>query len=102
MISIDLLSSAGSFRKSTGEKFSFVLLSQVDLYLTLIAVSSGFSELNPIMRTLLAAPLYLILIKVVSPIFIAWLTPGKLLVPAIVLLGFVIGWDIKELVSHLL
>lgn len=100
MISANLLSSAGSFRKSRGEKLSFVLLSQLDLGLTLFAVSLGFSELNPLMRNLLMTPLYLVLVKIISPIFIAWLTPGKLLIPAIALLGFIIGWDTKELVAH--
>ena len=102
MISANLLSSAASFRKSRGEKLSFVLLSLIDLILTVLAVSLGFTELNPLMKALLMAPLYLVLVKVISPIFIAWLTPGKLLIPAIALLGFIIGWDTKELVVHFL
>lgn len=79
-----------------------MILSQVDLCLTLVAVSFGLSELNPLMRNLLMAPLYLILVKVAAPIFIAWLTPGKLLIPAIALLAFIVGWDIRELAVHFL
>ena len=100
MISSNVLSSAASFRRCTFEKLAFVLLCQADLSLTLLAVSSGFSELNPLVRNLLLTPFYLILVKVLAPVLIAWLTPGKLLIPAIVLLGFVVGWDIKELVVH--
>jgi hypothetical protein len=102
MISANILNSAGSFRKSRFEKLSFLVLGELDFGLTLLAVTVGLSEQNPLMRNLLMAPAYLILVKVVAPIFIAWLTPGKLLIPAIVLLGFIIGWDMKELVAHFL
>jgi len=36
-------------------------------------------------------------VKLVIPVLIAWLTPGKLLIPACILLLLVIGWDLKEL-----
>ncbi|MBI2868669.1 MAG: hypothetical protein HYX96_02445 [Chloroflexi bacterium] len=96
-----LLSSAATFRRALPEKFSFVLLNQLDLVLTVIAISLGFSELNPWMRGWLESPPQLLLFKAVAPLFIAWLVPGKLLLPSILLLGLVLGWDIKELVAGL-
>ena len=97
-----LLVSAGTFRYCTFEKVSFVLLNQVDLILTVLAMSLGFYELNPWMRTLLAMPLQLIVIKCAVPVLIAWLSPGKLLLPAIALLCLVVGWNAKELLIFLL
>ncbi len=82
-------------------KASYVFLQMSDLLLTMIGVSLGFCEVNIIMRNMLASPGQLILIKLVIPLFIAWLVPGRLLVPAILLLSLVVGWDIKELVMLL-
>ena len=79
-----------------------MLLNQFDLALTVLAVSLGLSELNPLMRHLLAVPALLLVLKVAVPLLIAWLTPGKLLLPAIVLLGLVVGWNVKELLLFLL
>jgi len=92
-----LWDSAATFRRGVGAKLSFVLLNQIDLALTVLALSMGLYELNPMMRSLAAAPLQLVLIKFAIPLFIAWLVPGKLLLPAIALLVFVVGWDVKEL-----
>lgn len=92
-----LWDSVATFRRGVGAKVSFVLLNQIDLVLTVLAVSMGFCEMNPLMRSLAAAPLQLVLIKFAIPLFIAWLVPGRLLLPAIGLLVFVVGWDIKEL-----
>jgi len=97
----NLLGSTATFRRGLGEKFSFVLLNQVDLGLTVLAVSIGFYELNPFMRTLLDSPFQLLLFKCALPLFIAWLLPAKLLLPAIVLLALVVGWDMKELLFSL-
>jgi hypothetical protein len=36
----------------------------------------------------------------VLPLFLAWLLPGRLLWPSIVLLTFVVGWDIRELLLY--
>ena len=82
-------------------KASYVLLHQLDLLLTILAVSLGLSEINPLIRNLLTEPLQLLGIKVAIPLLIAWLTPSKLLIPAIVFLLMVIGWNVKELL-HLL
>ena len=78
-------------------KASYILLHLFDLALTALAVSLGLAELNPLMRDLLASPLQLIVIKLAIPLLIAWLVPSKLLIPAILLLAVVVGWNVKEL-----
>ncbi len=95
-------SSAATFQSFFWHKASFVLLNQVDLLLTLLGISLGAHELNPFMRVLLASPLQMILFKIAIPYAIAWLVPGRLLLPAIGLLAFIAGWDIKELVIFFL
>jgi len=95
------LISAGGFDKDVVEKVMYVVLSQADLVLTAFAVHAGFYELNPLVRNLLAAPVMLILIKGAIPLFVAWLAPGKLLLPAIGVLVLVVGWNVKELVLWL-
>ena len=94
--------SAATFRTCVPEKVSFVLLNQLDLILTIAAINAGLYELNPLMRHLVAIPPLLITIKLVIPVLIAWLAPGKLLLPAIILLIFVISWNIKELLPFAL
>ena len=89
--------SATTFSRDFPEKALFILLNQVDLILTLIAVSVGYYELNPFVRSLLASPLQLFTVKCIIPLCLAWLLPGKFLVPAIILLSLVLGWNIKEL-----
>ena len=98
----NLWSSTATFRQCMPEKVSFVLLNQVDLLLTVFAVSLGLSELNPLMRHLVAMPAMLLTIKCAIPLLIAWLVPGKLLLPAIILLAFVVSWNLKELLLFLL
>ena len=88
--------------KSLALKASYVLLHQLDLVLTVVAVSLGYSELNPLMRALLSAPIQLIVIKVFIPLVIVWLCPNKLLLPATAFLALVVGWNIKELILLLL
>jgi hypothetical protein len=94
----NLMASAVTFKKCTAEKLSFILLNLIDLGLTVFAFSSGLSELNPLMRHMLDAPYQLIFVKMGIPVMLAWLLPGKLLIPAIALLALIIGWDIKELI----
>jgi hypothetical protein len=94
--------SAGTFRQCVAEKASFVILDQLDMALTLFALSLGLTELNPWMRDLVGSPLQLLLVKFAIPLFVAWLAPGKLLLPAIALLSVVVGWNIKELLLVLL
>ncbi len=83
-------------------KASYVILHQLDLVLTVLAVYLGFSELNPLMRSMLAAPLQLVVAKFAIPLLIAWFVPSKYLIPAIVLLAIVVCWNIKELLFLLI
>ena len=83
-------------------KLSDVCLHPIDLILTVLASNAGFTELNPIMKGMLDSPLELLLVKFIVPLFIAWLVPGKLLLPAILLLTVVVGWNMKELLFLML
>ena len=94
--------SAVTFRHGVAEKVSFVLLNQLDLFLTVLAASFGLSELNPLMRQLVTMPIMLVIVKCAIPLLIAWLVPGRLLLPAIILLSVVVVWNVKELLSFLL
>jgi len=78
-------------------KVAYVFLQLLDLLLTLIGTSLGFSEMNIVMRSLLHSPLQLVMVKVVIPLVIARFVPGRYLVPAIALLLLVVCWDIKQL-----
>lgn len=82
-------------------KISYVWLHLVDLILTNIGISLGLSEINMWMKNLLTSPWQLLTFKLAIPIFIAWLVPGKFLVPAVLLLLMVVCWDIKELIIFL-
>ena len=93
--------SSATFKRCTAEKVSFVLLNQVDLTLTLVAMHLGFEELNPLVGFLLEIPALLVLVKFVLPLLIAWLMPGRLLWPSIALLAGVAIWNLKELITYL-
>ena len=54
------------------------------------------------MKGLLAAPLQLAIVKIFIPVLIVWFLPGKLLIPGIVILSVVVGWNIKELLFLLM
>ena len=75
----------------------YLSLQLLDLGLTLMAAHSGFEELNPFVRASLASRYQLFIFKLGIPLVISWFVPGKLLIPAIILLGGVVGWNIKEL-----
>jgi hypothetical protein len=90
--------SAGTFRRCTAEKASFVALCVFDLALTVLAIYLGFAELNPFVRFLIGIPVLLLVVKLIVPLLIAWFMPGKLLLPSIALLALIAGWNIKELV----
>ena len=83
--------------QSTATKAWYIVLQQMDLVLTALAVALGLWEHNPVMRSLLTTPFQLVAVKLVIPLLIVWLVPGKLLVPAVLFLGLVVGWNIKEL-----
>jgi hypothetical protein len=97
----NLWSSVATFRRGTAEKASFIFLSQFDLVLTVLAMYLGLTELNPLMRYLIHIPVLLLTVKMVIPLLIAWLIPGKLLLPSIGLLVLAAVWNIKELVIFL-
>ena len=101
-MSASLWDSVATFRQSTLEKVSFVLLCQVDLALTILALNFGLAELNPFIRYLVNVPALLLVVKCVIPLLIAWLIPGKLLLPSIVLLSGALVWNIKELIVFLM
>ena len=94
--------SSATFKKCTVAKASFILLSQFDLTLSVVAVSLGFTEINPVMNFLVHIPVLLLLVKLVIPVLIAWLIPGRLLLPSIALLALVSIWNLKELLVFLL
>ena len=98
----NLWSSAATFRQCTVEKISFVLLNQLDLVLTVLAINLGFSELNPLIRYLVEMPIMLLIVKFAIPLLIAWLIPGRLLLPAIILLSLVVVWNVKEILFFIL
>jgi hypothetical protein len=93
--------SAGTFRRCTAEKASFVALGAFDLALTVLATHLGFAELNPFVRFLIHLPLLLLFVKLFIPLLIAWFMPGKLLLPSIALLALIVIWNVKELVAFL-
>lgn len=80
---------------------AYVLLQQADILLTSVAISSGFRELNPVVRGWLDTPVEWWVFKLVIPLFIAWLVPARLLLPALVLLLVTLGLNLREL-SYLL
>jgi len=94
----DIMASALTFRKGSTEKIAFISLNAIDLVLTLFAINLGAAEMNPFMRDLISNPLALYSIKLIIPFILAWLLPGKLLVPSIAVLVFVVGWDVRELI----
>ncbi len=92
-----LMDSAITFRKATTEKVAFISLNVIDLVLTLFAMNLGAQEINPIMRGMITTPIALYTAKLVMPMVLAWLLPGRLLIPSIAILLFIVGWDIREL-----
>jgi hypothetical protein len=82
-----------------GLKLTYISLQLIDLGLTIMAASSGYHELNPFVRGLLDSPLQLFTVKLIIPAAIAWLLPGKFLIPGIMLLSLILGWNFKELIS---
>jgi hypothetical protein len=93
----ELMASAITFKKSTTEKMLFIILNALDMGLTLLALSLGGRELNPLIGSIAGSPFQLMTVKLVIPFLFAWLVPGRLLIPAILVLSFVVGWDIREL-----
>ena len=93
--------SVATFGYGTGYKLCFVALIYLDVVLTLFAMQRGFTEMNPYMAQMLASPQWLLLVKGLVPLIIAWLVPGKLLLPSIGLMGAVSMWNASELLALL-
>jgi hypothetical protein len=91
----------GEFRKGLSLRVAYMALQLADCLMTVLAVNSGFQEMNPVMRGMLGSPLQLVTFKLVVPLAIAWLVPARLLIPALVLLLAVIGLNVKELLVFL-
>jgi len=85
-------------RTDTVLKAAFLSLQLVDLVLTLLAARYGYPELNPFVRTSLDSIYKLAIFKFAVPVLISWFVPGRWLVPAIILLLGVVGWNVKELI----
>jgi len=79
-------------------KAVFLSLQLLDLILTLLAARSGYPELNPLLKGSLDSVTKLAILKFGIPVLISWFVPGRWLIPAILLLCNVIGWNIKELI----
>lgn len=94
-----LRSSTATFSRGTAYKIGFVALIYLDLLLTVFALRHGASEMNPVMLRLLDNPLELGLVKVVIPVFIAWLVPSMLLLLSIAFMAGVTGWNLTQLLS---
>jgi hypothetical protein len=87
-------------RRESGDnlyRVLYVLLQTMDLGMTLMAAYLGYAELNPFVHSVLASPFHMILIKILIPLFIVLLVPGKFLIPAVGLQLAIIGWNLKEL-----
>jgi hypothetical protein len=95
-----LLASAATFKRATPWKLAFILLNLSDLILTIFASSIGARELNPLMSSMLASPFQLYMAKLFIPVLLAWLLPGKILIPSIALLAVVVGWNGWELLVY--
>jgi hypothetical protein len=80
-------------------KIVFLSLQTVDFILTALAARYGWAELNPIMRASMDSLYQMALFKFVIPAAISWFVPGRLLIPAILLLCGIVGWNTKELIS---
>jgi hypothetical protein len=92
-----LMVSAITFKRGTAEKIAFISLNVIDLVLTLLASNLGADEINPVMREMIRSPIGLYTAKIMIPLGLAWLLPGKLLIPSIAALVFIVGWDLCEL-----
>ena len=90
--------STATFKKCTFEKLSFIFLCLLDLMLTMVAINLGLSEMNPLVSYMIQIPALLLMVKMFIPVIIAWILPGKLLLPSIGLLALVVAWNIKELI----
>ena len=76
-------------------------MSLFDLTLTILAMYLGLSEINPFIRYIVHIPVLLLVIKLFIPLLIAWIMPGRLLLPSSALLALIVVWNLKELAIFL-
>jgi hypothetical protein len=93
-----ILKSQQRDRTDTILKAAFLFFQLVDLVLTLVAARYGYPELNPLMRISLDSVYKLAIFKFFIPVLISWFVPGRWLLPAIIMLMGVVGWNVKELI----
>jgi hypothetical protein len=79
-------------------KIVFLSLQVMDLMLTALAARYGWIELNPVMKASMDSAYKLALFKFAIPVVISYFVPGRWLIPAIMLLLMVVGWNVKELI----
>lgn len=79
-------------------KAVFLSLQLADFVLTLVAARCGYPELNPLLRGSLDSTTKLAIFKFGIPVLISWFVPGRWLLPAILLLIGVVGWNVKEII----
>jgi hypothetical protein len=89
------------WKKGLVIKVAYVLLHQADILLTSFALSAGFQEINPVIRASLETPVLILVLKLFIPLIIAWLVPARLLIPAIVLLLVIVGFNLAQLAALL-
>jgi hypothetical protein len=83
-------------------KLSYLFLQQVDLVLTIYAMSIGAMELNPLLRIVLGSLPLVLVFKVAIPVAMVYFIPGALLIPGILIQGAVIAWNIHQLLAFFL
>jgi hypothetical protein len=79
-------------------KAVFLSLQLADFVLTIVAARSGYPELNPLMQGSMDSLTMMAIFKFVIPVLISWFVPGRWLIPAILLLIGVVGWNVKEMI----
>jgi len=80
-------------------KVVFLALQLTDFALTLVAARCGYPELNPLLQSSVDSATKLAVFKFAIPVLISWFVPGRWLIPAILLLCGVVGWNVKELIA---
>lgn len=79
-------------------KATFLGLQLTDFILTLVAARFGWAELNPVMQGSMNSLTTMAIFKFTVPVLISWFVPGRWLLPAILLLCGVLGWNVKEII----
>jgi hypothetical protein len=79
-------------------KVVFLSLQLVDFVLTMLAARFGWLELNPLLQGSPDFVTKLAIFKFAIPVLISWFVPGRWLIPAILLLVGVVGWNVAGLI----